>query len=62
MPTAKALKRTRYHQIRDGARSPNGEISPDEQVAIKKGHLKKRNPTYARVNSVRLKPFLISKI
>jgi hypothetical protein len=35
LPIAKALKRDTYHQILDGARSPNGEISTDEQVAIK---------------------------
>jgi hypothetical protein len=35
MPTAKAVKRERYHQIRGGARSPNGEISPEERVQIK---------------------------
>jgi len=35
MPTAKALKETRYYQIRGGARSPNGEISPEERVQIK---------------------------
>jgi hypothetical protein len=35
MPTAKALKRDACHQIRGGARSPNGEISPKERVQIK---------------------------
>jgi hypothetical protein len=35
MPTAKALKKTRHHQIRGDARSPNGEISPEERVQIK---------------------------
>jgi hypothetical protein len=35
MPTAKAVKRERYHRIRGGARSPNGEISPEERVQIK---------------------------
>jgi hypothetical protein len=35
MPTAKALKKTRHHQIGGGARSPNGEISPEERVQIK---------------------------
>jgi hypothetical protein len=36
MPTAKVLKETRYHQILGGARSPNGEISPEEErVQIK---------------------------
>jgi hypothetical protein len=35
LPIIKTLKRDAYHQILDGARSPNGEISADEQVAIK---------------------------
>jgi hypothetical protein len=34
MPTDKAWKEMRYHQIR-GERSPNGEISPEERVQIK---------------------------
>ena len=34
MPIAKLLKIRRYHQIRGGARSPNGEIS-GERAQIK---------------------------
>jgi hypothetical protein len=34
LPIAKLLKIRRYHQIRGGACSPNGEISPKERVGI----------------------------